>query len=96
MYVCTNCGKECKTKMVDFGIGSFEHFGSHGFDSNICEVSACCEEEVNEVDEDDSDIEYRDTPEEVKRTKRNVSLFFRELSEMSELKRHNYKKDRFD
>ncbi len=43
---CAFCGKECDTKEVDFGIGSYEFWGARGVDIQLCEVSSCCEDEI--------------------------------------------------
>jgi hypothetical protein len=40
---CTECGQKCNVIIVDFGIGSYEYWGSRGVDSQIEVVSDCCE-----------------------------------------------------
>lgn len=41
--ICSCCGQPADTREVDFGIGSYEYWGSTGFDSNVQTVSSCCE-----------------------------------------------------
>lgn len=46
---CSECGKECTVIEVDFGIGAYEYWGASCVDVNICEVSDCCEADVQET-----------------------------------------------
>lgn len=41
--ICAACGLAAEFKEMDFGIGSYEFWGSVGVDVNIQVVSACCE-----------------------------------------------------
>lgn len=41
--LCESCGQPSETTEVDFGIGSYEFWGSPGVDVNIQTVSCCCE-----------------------------------------------------
>ena len=41
-YRCSECKELCDTEELDFGIGSYEFWGAPGCDSNIQEVSTCC------------------------------------------------------
>lgn len=43
---CTECRRECRTQVVDFGIGAYDYGGAPRYDSQIEEVSDCCEAEV--------------------------------------------------
>jgi len=40
---CAECLKPCKDVDRDFGVGSYEYWGSSGYDSNIETVSHCCD-----------------------------------------------------
>ena len=40
---CTECGEECNTIIIDYGIGSYEYWGAKGVDIQIEAVSDCCE-----------------------------------------------------
>lgn len=48
--VCTECGKSCGTKMVDFGVGVTEFWGQKSDDTNVHQVSDCCEADVMEAE----------------------------------------------
>lgn len=50
--VCTECGKACDTKMVDFGVGVTEYWGQRSNDVNVQQVSNCCEADVVEDGDD--------------------------------------------
>ena len=40
---CTDCGKECNVEVIDFGIGSYEYWGTKAVDIRLEAVSDCCE-----------------------------------------------------
>ena len=41
--ICAACGLAAEFKEMDFGIGSYEFWGSVGFHSDVQVVSTCCE-----------------------------------------------------
>lgn len=43
---CTNCGQACKAVIIDFGIGTYEFWGSREVDIQESAVSPCCEAPV--------------------------------------------------
>lgn len=43
---CTECRRECGTRTVDYGIGAYDYGGASRYDSQLVEVSDCCEAEV--------------------------------------------------
>lgn len=43
---CGSCGEPCRPIDVDFGIGSYEYWGSKGVDINVQTVSDCCESSI--------------------------------------------------
>lgn len=43
MVWCKECKKEARTVERDFGIGSYEFWGATGVDSNVLEVTECCD-----------------------------------------------------
>ena len=45
-YICSECGEENEGQLLDFGIGSYEYFGSRGFHSDVQFVSTCCEADL--------------------------------------------------
>jgi hypothetical protein len=45
---CGSCRQPCEVIEVDFGIGSYEYWGSRGYDSRVEAVSNCCEETAYE------------------------------------------------
>lgn len=47
-YYCTECGKQCKGTVLDFGIGPYEYWGQHCVDTNKQFVSECCEADVSD------------------------------------------------
>lgn len=49
MAYCTECGQECTVIEVDFGIGAYEYWGATGYDSQICDVSDCCEADTQDT-----------------------------------------------
>lgn len=51
MVICKACEKECAVTTIDVGIGSYEYWGAPGYDSQLCQVSLCCEADY-EVKED--------------------------------------------
>jgi hypothetical protein len=57
MTYCVACGQECTVIEVDYGIGTYEYWGSICVDKDVKEVSSCCEEdftyEPSEKEEDD-------------------------------------------
>ena len=46
--ICSDCGKACHAKMIDFGIGSYEFWGARGVHTDFHPASPCCEVEVVE------------------------------------------------
>ena len=48
MAWCLECHQECDIITVDNGIGAYEFWGFPGFDTNLVEVSSCCETEFTE------------------------------------------------
>ena len=44
--ICTVCGQPCEVVVVDFGIGRYEYWGSFGMDTQLEDVSECCEAPV--------------------------------------------------
>lgn len=46
--ICTDCGEECETLVVDNGIGSYEYGGSKGVDTRLEVVSDCCQASVTD------------------------------------------------
>lgn len=57
-YICTECGEECRGRVVDQGIGSYEFWGQRGVDSRKVFVSSCCEAEM--TTDDGEEVEYED------------------------------------
>lgn len=51
--ICKACRKETEAVVEDFGIGSFEFWGTSGFHRDEAVVSACCGAEVEGVTLDD-------------------------------------------
>lgn len=49
-YVCEECGEGCEVVSVDFGIGPGEAWGQSFNDTNVQEVSKCCEANYRELD----------------------------------------------
>lgn len=47
---CSGCGEECHMVTVDFGIGAYEYWGATGWDSQIADVSNCCETDILDDD----------------------------------------------
>lgn len=45
MVVCADCGEPARIVMRDFGIGSYEFWGSKGYDSDERFVTECCDVE---------------------------------------------------
>lgn len=60
MYWCTECKKQCKGIVVDFGIGSYEYWGQRCVDTNKQLVSECCEAEVSTTEAGHSIYSYED------------------------------------
>jgi hypothetical protein len=55
---CDACGDPCNVVTIDNGIGFYEYWGATGFDSQICDVSDCCEADFTDPRErDDEDDE---------------------------------------
>ena len=48
MIPCPECGKECKLGWLDFGIGMYEFWGTHGSDKDERLVSLCCDAESDD------------------------------------------------
>ncbi len=44
--ICDSCGRECEAVNQDFGYGDYEYGSQRGYDSNVCEVSDCCEADI--------------------------------------------------
>ena len=60
---CSECKKPCETVELDFGIGAYEFWGAPGVDSNIQEVSTCCEGDVwSHEDLEDWIAEHEEEP----------------------------------
>ena len=55
--VCSECGKYCSAILLDFGIGSYEYWGSQDYEEHWRWVSPCCEAEVVESEDDYEDDE---------------------------------------
>ena len=49
--ICTECKKECETRKVDNGIGSYDYMGQHGSQHEWGEESLCCGADVKEGDD---------------------------------------------
>ena len=45
---CTACGQPCTVVTIDNGIGPYEYWGATGFDSQLYDVSNCCEADYND------------------------------------------------
>lgn len=41
-YTCGECGKECDSLVVDYGIGPYEFWGARGWHTDKQLVSSCC------------------------------------------------------
>ena len=54
---CPCCERNVETKKMDFGIGAYEYWGSKEVHSDVREVCAKCEEDVEEVRSEDEDDE---------------------------------------
>lgn len=57
MTWCCACKQECNVIEVDFGIGSYEYWGSKGIDIDLQEVSDCCEADWTEEDPNEDETE---------------------------------------
>lgn len=58
MTICKGCSEPCRIVDVDFGIGAYEYWGATGFDSQVAQVSNCCEADFS--DDDDEALEPPD------------------------------------
>jgi len=46
MFICGECGRECRPVKVEDGIGRYEYWGYRGIDRRYSYVSHCCEAEI--------------------------------------------------
>lgn len=56
---CSFCRNPCQYRVINEGIGSYEYWGSHGYDEQLVVVSKCCGEAC--IDENNMEI----TPDEI-------------------------------
>ena len=52
--ICAECGEQVVGFWRDFGIGTYEHFGTKGVDEDWRCVSHCCEAEIIEPEDEDN------------------------------------------
>ena len=57
--ICSECKKECETRKVDNGIGSYDYMGQHGSQHEWGEESLCCGAETKEGDDGEKKYEKR-------------------------------------
>jgi hypothetical protein len=50
-FYCSECRQLCNDVERDFGIGSYEFWGSSGCDSDVQAVSECCDGDLIAPDE---------------------------------------------
>lgn len=58
IQVCTYCRGKCRVILVDDGIGRYDYGGAVGIDDRMAIESACCEADVEVMEEWEYDEKY--------------------------------------